>query len=99
MIDVRLYDIILSKERRIMEDKMFELMIKMYAEMKQGFVNVDSKFADIDNKFENIDNKLENLSRQVMSLENDLKPKVETALDGYSLVYEKLTELSENQIL
>lgn len=74
---------------------MFELMTRMYAEMKQGFANVDRRFADVDKRFENMDNKIENLSKQVMSLKNGLKPKVEAALDGYKLVYEKLTDLSE----
>ncbi len=103
------YVIIFSKGCGNMEDKMFELMTRMYSEMKQGFANVDKRFADVDKRFDDIDkrfedvdkrfvsmdNKIETLSKQVMSLENDLKPKVEAALDGYKLVYEKLTDLSE----
>jgi uncharacterized protein YukE len=51
------------------EDKMFDLVSKMYSEMKQGFAEVNGK--------------MEVLSKQVINLENDLKPKVEALFDGY----------------
>ena len=71
------YDI--TKEVRTLEDNMFELMSKIYSEIKQGFADVNGK--------------IETLSKQVVNIENDLKPKVTTALDGYKAVYEKLQEL------
>lgn len=60
---------------------MFELISKMYSEMKQGFASVDKRF--------------DSLEKDVVLLENNLKPEVKTALDGYKLVFEKLTTLEE----
>lgn len=59
-----------------MEDKMFELMSKMYSEVKQGF-------AAVDKRLDNIENDIKDLKKDVVRLENDLKPKVEATLDGY----------------
>lgn len=52
-----------------MEDKIFDLIEKMYSDLK---------------------NEIKTVGNQVAKMENDLKPKVETALEGYSVVYEKL---------
>ena len=71
------YSIII--EVRILENKPFELISKMHSEMKQGFAEINRKIGTP--------------SEQMMHSENNLKPKVETALDGYKAVYEKLQEL------
>jgi tetrahydromethanopterin S-methyltransferase subunit G len=76
------------------EDKMFELISKMYSEVKQGFAEVNSEMKQ---GLAEVNEKIEVLSKQVVNLENDLKPKVETALDGYKTVYEKLATL-ENKV-
>lgn len=76
-----------------MEEKVFELLSKLYGEMKEGFAAVDKRFESVDKRFEAVDKKIEGLSKQVLDLENDLKPKVEAALEGYKIVYEKLTSL------
>ena len=55
-----------------MEDKIFDLIEKMYSELK---------------------NEIRTVGNQVAKIENDLKPKVETALEGYSVVYEKLNAI------
>lgn len=59
-----------------MDDKMFELVSKMYSEMKQGF-------AAVDKRFESLENEVKGIKKDIIRLENDLKPKVEAALDGY----------------
>ena len=64
-----------------MEDKAFELLTKIYGEFK-------------DFKSE-INDKIENLSNQFTLFENELKPKVEIALEGYKVIYEKLNVLEE----
>jgi hypothetical protein len=35
-----------------MDEKMFELMSKMYAEMQEGFARTDQKFASLENKMD-----------------------------------------------
>ena len=52
-----------------MEDKIFDLIEKMYSDLK---------------------NEIKTVGNQVAKIENDLKPKVETALEGYTVVCEKL---------
>lgn len=55
-----------------MEDKIFDLIEKMYSDLKS---------------------EIKTVGNQVAKIENDLKPKVETALEGYTVVYEKLNIL------
>lgn len=64
-----------------MEDKAFELLTKMYGKFSQ--------------KFEEVKSDIHKISNQVVKLENDLKPKVEIALEGYQAVSEKLTTLED----
>lgn len=71
-----------------MEDKAFELLTKMYGEF------TDFK-SEIKEQFIEVNQKVENLSNQFTLFENGLKPKIETALDGYKVVYEKLNTLEE----
>lgn len=73
-----------------MEQKIFELMEKMYGEMQKGFTEVNKRLG----KLEEGQDKLGN---QVAKIENELKPKIEVALDGYKVVYEKLENL-ENKV-
>ena len=62
-----------------MGGKTFELIEKMYS--------------DLTKRFDKMDNKIDTMSNQFTLFENDLKPKVETALEGYKVVYEKLNTL------
>lgn len=87
-----------------MEEKIFAMMEKMYSEMQNGFKELREGQDGLEkrmNKFEKGMNKFEkgqtSLIKQVAQIENDLKPKVEAALDGYKVVYEKL-EVLENKV-
>lgn len=40
-------------------------------------------------------NEIKTVNNQVIRIENDLKPKVETALEGYKIIYEKLDSLDK----
>lgn len=62
-----------------MEDKTFELLTKMYRELTDFRSEVKSD--------------IQKVSNQVVKLENDLKPKVELALEGYHDVREILTRV------
>lgn len=68
-----------------MEDKIFEFMEKMYSDLSKRLDGIDGK---LDKKSDKND---------IVRMENDLQPKVETALEGYKLVYEKLEGI-ENKI-
>ena len=66
-----------------MEDKVFDLMEKMYAEMKQQFELVNKK---LDEKADKTD---------IVKLENDLAPKIEALFDGYKQNTEKLDRIEK----
>lgn len=56
-----------------MDDNMFELMTKMYDEMKQGFANVDQEFAKV----------RQEIKQEGARLENQLGDKIDALFDGY----------------
>ena len=64
-----------------MEDKTFELITKMYAEMTEQFKDINRK---LDLKSDKSD---------IVRLENELNPKVDLALEGYQDLSEKLTTI------
>lgn len=74
-----------------MEDKSFELLTKMYSEFSEFRKETNQRFDEVKSDIQKI-------SYQVVKLENDLKPKIEIALEGYQAVSEKLTTL-EDKIL
>lgn len=68
-----------------MEDKMFELMTKMYSEF--------SEFRkETNDKFDNLESEVKGLRGDIVRIENDLDKKADAALDGYQQVYEKQLE-------
>lgn len=71
-----------------MEDKSFELLIKMYSEFSEFRKEANQRFDEVKSDIHKI-------SYQVVKLENDLKPKIEIALEGYQAVSEKLTTLED----
>ncbi len=62
-----------------MEENFYELINKMYIEMQEGFKDLGRG--------------QEKLENQMILLENDLKPKVEAALDGYNLLNERFDRI------
>lgn len=62
-----------------MEDKVFELLTKMYSEMTEQFKEVKSK---LDEKADKSD---------IVRMENELNPKVKALFDGYK----QHTDISE----
>ncbi|HCW03167.1 MAG TPA: hypothetical protein DGK91_00690 [Clostridium sp.] len=71
-----------------MEDKSFELLTKMYSEFSEFRKETNQRFDEVKSDIQKI-------SYQVVKLENDLKPKIEIALEGYQAVSEKLTTLED----
>lgn len=66
-----------------MEDKVFDLIEKMYAEMKQQFELVNKK---LDKKSDKTD---------IVKLENDIVPKIQALFDGYKQNTEKLDRIEK----
>lgn len=65
-----------------MDDKVFNLLEKMYA--------------DLSGKIDNVNQEVQGLKNQVSKLEfvieNEIKPDIKASLEGYSQVYRKLEE-------
>ena len=76
-----------------MEEKIFGFMEKMYSEIQELRKGQDKLTVGQ----EKLENDIKTLGNQVAQIENDLKPKIEVALDGYKVVYEKL-EIIENKV-
>ncbi len=66
-----------------MEDKVFDLMEKMYAEMKQQFELVNKKLAEKSDKTD------------FVKLENDIVPKIEALFDRHKQNTEKLDRIEK----
>ncbi|MFZ5353379.1 MAG: hypothetical protein ACOZCL_11765 [Bacillota bacterium] len=73
-----------------MEDKIFELMEKLYRELSsfrsetnEKFEGIDKRFEGVDKRFDNLESDVKSLKKDIIRIENDLKPKIEAALDGY----------------
>ncbi len=73
-----------------MEDKVFDLMEKMYVEMKQQFELVNKKFELVNKKLDEKADKTD-----IVKLENDLVPKIEALFDGYKQNTEKLDRIEK----
>lgn len=71
-----------------MDEKIYDLIEKMYTDLKSDISNVSSQVTKMENDIRNVGN-------QVTKMENGLQPKVETALEGYKVVYEKLNVLED----
>lgn len=80
-----------------LEQKFFDFMEKMYSEMQKGFVELKGDIKELKEGQGKLEERQSNLEKQVAQIENDLKPKVEAALDGYRVVYEKL-EILETKV-
>ena len=71
-----------------MDDKSFELLTKMYAEMIKGFDNVKNELNNV--KIE-LDKKAD--KSDIARLEYELKTHIDALYDGYKQNYESIQEI------
>lgn len=76
-----------------LDEKIIELITKMYSEMQKGFTEVNKRLGNLEEGQGKLEEDVKILGKQVTQIENELKPKVEAALDGYKVVYKKLDEI------
>lgn len=62
-------------------DKLFELMTKMYGEMQEGFQNVNNEIKDV--------------KERVINIENDHGKKLDLLFDGYKQNSEQLNRIEK----
>ena len=84
-----------------MDNKTFDLMSKMYTEMNSKFDEMnskfDSKFDKMNSNFDEINKKLDTKAdkNDIVRLEDKLENKTKALFDGYTLTYEKLTDIEK----
>ncbi len=66
-------------------DKIFELMTKMYSEMQEGFRQVNKR----------IDNVEKEVKKTNAAIEHDINPKLSVLFDGYKQNSDKLDRIEE----
>ena len=77
----------MSKE--ITNNDLFEFMTKMYEELTGKIDGVNTK---MDEGFKELKKEV---AKTNMVIENDIRPKINALYDGYSQVYEKVTDLED----
>lgn len=55
-----------------MDEKIFDLIEKMYVEMQNGFKKVDERFVGVENSIEGIDSRIEGIDRRIESIDGRL---------------------------
>ena len=83
-----------------MEEKLFELMTKMYSDLTRQLGVVDQRLDSMDRRFDVLEDKvdantteLKSLGNQVTVMEHDLKNDIKALYDGYQQTYEKVVTL------
>lgn len=87
-------------------NEMFELLTKIYSEFQsmksdvnERFDTLESRFDNLETRFDNMEDKVDNLESGVrktnMTIENEIKPKIEALFDGYKQSTEAIYELTD----
>ena len=75
-------------------EKLFELMTKMYSEMQEGFKKSDKRFDNLEGRFDNLESDVKKIGAKI---DGEITPKLEALFDGYKQNTEKLTRI-ENEV-
>ena len=75
-----------------MANKIFNLLEKMYAGLKQDINGVKQQVTSINERVSTIEKRVTSIDNTVTRIENEHDRKIDLALDGYRQVYEKLLE-------
>ena len=82
-----------------MEDRVFNLLEKMYVDLSAKIEGLEDKMSD---KIEGLDGKIEVMGKEISSIkldlvriENKMDDNHKVLQDGYKLTYEKLNRLEE----
>ncbi len=70
------------------EDKIFEFLTRLYAEMQNGF-------KEINGRIDKLEDEVKEVKKTVLKIEQDHGQKLEALFDGYKQNYEKLCRIEE----
>lgn len=74
-------------------EKIFELMEKMYADLKGGMDNMQAEMKDIKKDVKGNSNKIDNLEKIVLRMEQNHGQKLEALFDGYTQNAQKIDKI------
>lgn len=82
------------------EDKIFDLMTKMYSGMQEGFKEVndkinklDNRLSKVENRLSKVENRLSKVEKTVIDIENNHGAKLDALFDGYKQNSDKLDRI------
>ena len=79
-------------------DQMFELLTKMYSEVQGMKSDMNERFDNLENRFDNLEGRVDNLESIVrktnITIENEIKPKIDALFDGYKQNTEAIYDLT-----
>ena len=79
-------------------NEMFELLAKMYSEVQSMKSDINERFDNFEIRFDTLENKVDNLESEVrktnVTIENEIKPKIEALFDGYKQNTEAINVLT-----
>jgi hypothetical protein len=78
-----------------MENKVFELIEKLYVEMKEGFKSVDNRFEKLDTEVNEIKRELSSVNKTVIKIEQDHGAKLDVLFDGQKQHTEQLDRIEK----
>lgn len=73
-------------------NELFELMTKMYSEMQEGFSSVNQRLDKVENRLDKVENEVTITN---ITIENNIKPKIEALFDGYKQNTEAINALAD----
>lgn len=88
-----------------MEDKIFELMTKMYGEMQQGFSQVNERLDNVEQRLTNVEEIVTKNSIAIERIESNLnqlmdgyKFKENLMFDSLTSIHKKIDEIKQHEI-
>lgn len=83
----------------VMEDKAFELIEKMYVEMKNGFGQVNQRFDGIEKDIKEVKTRLSSVEKTVLHIEQDHGQKLQALFDGHKQHSDQLDRIEKEVAL
>ena len=64
-------------------DKVFDLLTKLYSEMQNGFKEVNNRLDRVEERLDRVEERLNKVENNQVTMENELKEMKKTLFDGY----------------
>ncbi|AUS95115.1 hypothetical protein CDQ84_03575 [Clostridium thermosuccinogenes] len=76
-----------------MDDKILELLTRMYSEFTNRFESLENRFEGLEKDFNEFRKETDDRFRKIETiLESEIKPDIKASLEGYQMVYEMQKE-------